>query len=62
MKQVHALCLAGILATGASASGLESEAEILDAARDGDVDRVAELLALGAPIEARDAKGSTPLP
>lgn len=54
-----AACLVSL--GGASAAAGDAGQALLQAAADGDAARVKTLLAGGAPLEARDAQGNTPL-
>ena len=53
--------VAGNVAEGAAAAQGDAGIELLKAAGDGDVLRIKALLADGAPLEARDEDGNTPL-
>ena len=55
-----AAALLAVAESGAAASA-DAGADLLRAAADGDAARVKALLAQGAPLEARDGEGNTPL-
>jgi ankyrin repeat protein len=61
MKQLRLCLLVGVAIAIALSPEMIAASEIHDAARDGDVDKVRQLLIAGAEMDAKDERGFTPL-